>query len=89
MLCSSTDDLLQMQNDEETDDAEVSIGTEIPDHEQIGDVPSHEHIPHDDDDDHGNFASTNFCKLLTNLGHILTKMASFSQISISILLIHL
>lgn len=52
---ASSDDLVQMQNDDEdTDDAEVSIGTEIPDHEQIGDIPSHQLIPHDNDDDHGN-----------------------------------
>ncbi|KAL1189899.1 Myosin-binding protein 2 [Cardamine amara subsp. amara] len=53
-LDSSTDDLEQMQNEDEETDAEVSIGTEIPDHEQIGDVPSNQHIPHDDDidDDH-------------------------------------
>ncbi|KAL0701407.1 hypothetical protein Bca4012_057529 [Brassica carinata] len=38
-------------DDDETD-AEVSIGTEIPDHEQIGDNQSHELIPqhHDEDD---------------------------------------
>ncbi|EFH65052.1 hypothetical protein ARALYDRAFT_894893 [Arabidopsis lyrata subsp. lyrata] len=52
-LGASSDDLVQMQNgDEDTDDAEVSIGTEIPDHEQIGDIPSHQLIPHDNDDDH-------------------------------------
>lgn len=46
---------MQMQNDDEdTDDAEVSIGTEIPDQEQIGDIPSHQLIPHDNDNDHGN-----------------------------------
>lgn len=52
---SSTDDIQQTQNDEDEEtDAEVSIGTEIPDHEQIGDVLSHQHIPQDDDNDHGN-----------------------------------
>ncbi|CAE5963716.1 unnamed protein product [Arabidopsis arenosa] len=51
-LGASSDDLVQMQNDDEdTDDAEVSIGTEIPDHEQIGDITSHQLIPHDDDND--------------------------------------
>lgn len=49
------DELLQVQTDEETD-GEVSIGTEIPDHEQLGDNQSHELIPQDNDDDnnHGN-----------------------------------
>ncbi|AAF09069.1 unknown protein; 21443-23862 [Arabidopsis thaliana] len=42
----------EMENDDEETDAEVSIGTEIPDHEQIGDIPSHQLIPHHDDDDH-------------------------------------
>uniref|UniRef100_A0A1J3HKA2 GTD-binding domain-containing protein n=1 Tax=Noccaea caerulescens TaxID=107243 RepID=A0A1J3HKA2_NOCCA len=51
---SKPDDSLQMQKDEEETDAEVSIGTEIPDHEQIGDIQPHEHIADgdDDDDDH-------------------------------------
>ncbi|KAF8098652.1 hypothetical protein N665_0261s0021 [Sinapis alba] len=44
------DELLQVQTDEETD-GEVSIGTEIPDHEQLGDNQSHELIPQDNDDD--------------------------------------
>ncbi|ESQ28130.1 hypothetical protein EUTSA_v10018172mg [Eutrema salsugineum] len=50
---SIDDDTLKMQNDEETD-AEVSIGTEIPDHEQIGDIQSHQLILDEDDDDDNN-----------------------------------
>ncbi|CAH8308400.1 unnamed protein product [Eruca vesicaria subsp. sativa] len=47
---SPTDDeLLQTQNDDDTD-ADVSIGTEIPDHEQLGDNQSHQLIPQDDND---------------------------------------
>ncbi|XP_010533337.1 PREDICTED: myosin-binding protein 2-like [Tarenaya hassleriana] len=44
---SSADDLLEME--EEEADAEVSIGTEIPDHYQIDYAPSHEFTPEDDD----------------------------------------
>ncbi|CAA7022416.1 unnamed protein product [Microthlaspi erraticum] len=51
LIENSTEDSLQMQNDYEETDAEVSIGTEIPDHDQIGDIQSHEHIPGDEDDD--------------------------------------
>ncbi|EOA33298.1 hypothetical protein CARUB_v10019836mg [Capsella rubella] len=52
-LGASTDDVEQMQNDDEETDAEVSIGTEIPDHEQIGDVSSQLLNPNDDvDSDH-------------------------------------
>ncbi|XP_019094141.1 PREDICTED: myosin-binding protein 2-like [Camelina sativa] len=60
-LGASTDDLLQMLNDDDDDDeeetetdAEVSIGTEIPDHEQLGDVTSQQQLnPNDDvDNDH-------------------------------------
>ncbi|KAJ0241184.1 Myosin-binding protein 2 [Hirschfeldia incana] len=50
---SPTDDeLLQTQTDEEETDADVSIGTEIPDHEQLGDdQSSHELIPEDNNDE--------------------------------------
>ncbi|CAN7053914.1 hypothetical protein BRARA_G02995 [Brassica rapa] len=57
---SPTDDeLSQTQTDDEETDADVSIGTEIPDHEQVGDDQSHQLIipqdnNDDDDNDHGN-----------------------------------
>ncbi|CAN6934790.1 unnamed protein product [Brassica oleracea] len=55
---SPTDDeSLQTQTDDEETDADVSIGTEIPDQDQIGDDQSHELIvpeDNDDDNDHGN-----------------------------------
>ncbi|CAN7130000.1 unnamed protein product [Brassica rapa subsp. narinosa] len=54
---SPTDDeSLQTQTDDEETDADVSIGTEIPDQDQIGDDQSHQLIiPQDNDDnDHGN-----------------------------------
>ncbi|XP_010552696.1 PREDICTED: myosin-binding protein 2 [Tarenaya hassleriana] len=47
---SLAEDLVQMENDEEAD-GEVSIGTEIPDHEQMDEAPSHEITPDDDEDD--------------------------------------
>ncbi|CAN7087558.1 unnamed protein product [Brassica oleracea var. botrytis] len=51
------DESLQTQTDDEETDADVSIGTEIPDQDQIGDDQSHELIvpeDNDDDNDHGN-----------------------------------
>lgn len=57
---SPTDDeSLQTQTDDEETDADVSIGTEIPDHEQVGDDQSRQLIipqdnNDDDDNDHGN-----------------------------------
>ncbi|XP_048592089.1 myosin-binding protein 2 isoform X2 [Brassica napus] len=50
------DESLQTQTDDEETDADVSIGTEIPDQDQIGDDQSHQLIiPQDNDDnDHGN-----------------------------------
>ncbi|XP_010415763.1 PREDICTED: myosin-binding protein 2-like isoform X2 [Camelina sativa] len=56
-LGASTNDLLQMHNDDDDDnetetetDAEVSIGTEIPDHEQLGDVTSQQQLHNSNDD---------------------------------------
>ncbi|CDY11550.1 BnaC06g31890D [Brassica napus] len=50
---SPTDDeSLQTQTDDDETDADVSIGTEIPDHDQIGGDQSHQLIiPQDNDDD--------------------------------------
>lgn len=61
-----------MQNDDEETDAEVSIGTEIPDHDQIGDIPSQQLNPNDENDDnHGNHYSAIMC--VTNRSHNLLR----------------
>lgn len=43
MIYAVCDDVLQMQSDEM--DAEISIGTEIPDHEPIDDLETQEDLP--------------------------------------------
>ncbi|XP_010427865.1 PREDICTED: myosin-binding protein 2 isoform X2 [Camelina sativa] len=73
-LGPSTDDSLQMHNDDDDNDnetetdAEVSIGTEIPDHEQLGDVTSQQQLnPNDDvDNDHEEEDTLEF-RTITNI----------------------
>lgn len=56
MFAVTSDDVLQLQSDEA--DAEISIGTEIPDHEPIDDIQPQQIAqlqPENDDHDHGKF----------------------------------